>query len=61
MNHDRVCLFSDGSWCWNYEYSLKGYGHLGDYKEVILGQGWSNREVSQMLAEYYQENPHIFE
>jgi hypothetical protein len=61
MNHDRVCLFIDGSWCWNFEYSLKAYGHLGNYKEVILGQGWSDREVSQMLAEYYQENPHIFE
>lgn len=61
MNHDRVCLFSDGSWCWNFEYSLAQHGELGQYKEVILGQGWSDREVSKMLSEYYQENSHLFE
>lgn len=43
MNRDRVCLFRDGSWCWFEEFTLKGFGHLGEYKEIILGQGWHDR------------------
>lgn len=61
MNHDRVCLFKDGSWCWNYEFSFKEFGHKGEYQEIILGQGWLDRDVSIMLAEYYSENTHLFE
>lgn len=61
MNHDRVCLFRDGSWCWNYEYSAKEFAHKGEYQEIILGQGWLDRDVSIMLAEYYSENTHLFD
>lgn len=61
MNHDRVYLFGNGSWCWGFEYSIKAYVHLGEYKEIVVGQGWSDREVSNMLSEYYSENVHIFE
>jgi len=56
MNHDRVCLFRDGSWCWFEEFNLKGYGHLGEYKEIVLGQGWHDRDVSNMLKAYFEEN-----
>lgn len=61
MNHDRVCLFSSGEWCWSFEYSTKAYGHLGEYKEIVVGQGWSDRCISNMLKDYYQENLSMWE
>lgn len=56
MNRDRVYLFRNGSWCWCDEYSLRHYGWLGKYKEIVLGQGWHDRDVSEMLVSYYAEN-----
>lgn len=28
----------------------------GKYVEVVIGRGWSTREVSDMLKAYYEEN-----
>lgn len=61
MDKTSVYLFSDGSWCWAAEMIiekniLKGEGH-----EVIIGTGWHNYEVSEMLKSYFEENrDHIF-
>ena len=56
MNKDRVYLFSNGYWCWCDEYSVGGYKHLGEYHEVVLGQGWNDKEVHRMLISYFEEN-----
>ena len=61
MDRCIVYLFSDGSWLWGVEYNPCKHSIKGDYREIILGRGFSDRDVSVMLQEYYSENMHLFE
>lgn len=56
MDRCIVYLFVDGSWMYGVEYNPKFHSDKGGYHEIILGRGWSSREISQMLGDYYSEN-----
>lgn len=59
MDRSIVYLFRDSSWMYGVEFDPKFHKEKGDYHEVIIGKGWSSREVSEMLKEYYNENSDI--
>lgn len=56
MDRAIVYLFEDSSWMYGVEYSPKFHSEKGKYVEVIVGRGWSSREIGEMLTEYYNEN-----
>lgn len=56
MDRCIVYLFETGEWMYGPEYNPAFHKTKGKYHEVILGRGWSSREISQMLKEYYSEN-----
>lgn len=55
MSRDRIYVFSNG-WCWACEYSLATHSKFGKYQEVVLGSGWHDREVSEMVCSLLEEN-----
>lgn len=56
MDRSIVLLFSDGSWDYGCSYSIATHGHRGKYHEVVVGSGWSARDISDMLKQYFEEN-----
>ena len=52
---DRIYLFPNGNWCWVDMFDWQG-GSPKDAVEIIIGSNWSDRDVSQMITEYYNEN-----
>lgn len=56
MDRSIVYLFSDSSWMYACEYNHGFHSEKGKYHEVIIGRGWSSREVGEMLADYHKEN-----
>lgn len=56
MDRAIIYMFSDSSWMYGCEYNPKFHSEKGKYVEVVIGRGWSTREVSDMLKEYYEEN-----
>lgn len=56
MDRAIVYLFEDSSWMYACEYNHGFHSEKGKYVEVIIGRGWSSREVSDMLKTYYEEN-----
>jgi len=56
MDRQIVYLFEQGDWMYACEYSHGFHSEKGKYVEVIIGRGWSSREVTDMLKSYYEEN-----
>ena len=56
MDRQIVYLFELGDWMYACEYNHGFHSEKGKYVEVIIGRGWSSREVSDMLKPYYEEN-----
>ena len=50
-----VVLFENGGWNWLEHTSVM---ELGSQKhvEINIGENWSDRDVSDMLSEYYETN-----
>lgn len=61
MDRSILYLFADSSWMYACEFNPKFHAEKGAYHEVIVGRGWSSREIDEMLKTYYAENPNIFE
>lgn len=49
-------LFSDGSWMFGVEFNPKFHAEKGEYTEVVFARGWSSREITECLRDYYNEN-----
>lgn len=56
MDRSILYLFSDSSWMYACEWNPKFHTDKGKYHEVVVGRGWSSREISEMLKTYYEEN-----
>lgn len=56
MDRAIVYLFELGDWLYGVDYNSSVHSIKGKYVEVIIGKGWSSREVSDMLKAYYEEN-----
>lgn len=56
MDRSILYLFSDSSWMYACEWNPKFHADKGKYHEVVVGCGWSSREISEMLKTYYEEN-----
>lgn len=55
MSRDRIYVF-ENAWCWACEYSISTHSKFGKYQEVVLGFGWHDREVSEMVCSLLEEN-----
>jgi len=56
MDRGIVYLFIDGSWMYGCEYNPKFHSEKGKYSEVVFGRGWSSKEITECLRDYYEEN-----
>lgn len=56
MDRAIVYLFSDSSWMYGVEYNPSFHAEKGKYHEVVVGRGWSSREITEMLSAYFEEN-----
>jgi SOS response regulatory protein OraA/RecX len=49
-------LFSDSSWLYGCEYNPKFHAEKGKYHEVVFARGFSGKEITEMLKDYFDEN-----
>lgn len=56
MDRAIIYLFQDSSWMYACEWNPKFHGDKGTPHEIIIGRGWSSREVNEMVKDYYLEN-----
>jgi len=56
MDRSVVYLFSDGSHMYGCEYNPKFHAEKGEYHEVVFARGFSSREITEMLKDYFDEN-----
>lgn len=56
MDRSVVYLFIDGSWLYGADYHPASHAAKGKYAEVVFARGWSSREITECLREYYDEN-----
>lgn len=56
MDRAIVYLFELGDWMYGVEYNPKFHAEKGKYVEVVTGRGWSSREITECLRDYYEEN-----
>lgn len=63
MEHRTICLlFSNSSWMWSEDYHFDNHQHLGKFVEVFFTKGFSDREVDEVIRDYYLANSeHLFE
>lgn len=52
---NTIVLFEDGSWNWIDFTSVMELG-LQRHVEIKIGDNWTDRDVSDMLKEYMEEN-----
>lgn len=57
MEHRTTALlFSNAHWIWSEDYHYEAHKDLGKYVEVFFAKGWDDRDVTEVLKEYYTEN-----
>lgn len=56
-----VLLFPCGRWLWSEDYHLTIHKELGKFVEVFFTKGFSDREVDEVIRDYYSANiEHLF-
>lgn len=57
-----VLLFPTGKWMWSEDYHFSNHSHFGKFVEVFFTKGFSDREVDEVIRDYYLANvEHLFE
>lgn len=56
MDRSIVYLFIDGSWLFGADYHPTVHAGKGKYVDVVFARGWSSREITECLRDYYEEN-----
>jgi hypothetical protein len=56
MNRERIFLFEDGSWEFAEMCTPEYTDSLPRHKEIVIGPNWTDREITQMIDEYYNVN-----
>lgn len=57
MEHRTVALlFPSGKWLWSEDFHYDTHKDLGQYVEVYFAKGFSDREVDEVISEYYASN-----
>lgn len=57
MEHRTICLlFPDGKWLWSEDYHFEFHKDLGKFVEVFFTKGFSDREVDEVIRDYYSAN-----
>ena len=57
MEHRTITLlFPDGQWMWSEDYNFGNHKHLGEFVEVFFTKGFSDREVDEVIRDYYSVN-----
>lgn len=57
-----VLLFPTGQWIWSEDFHFGNHQHLGKFVEVFFTKGFSDREVDEVIRDYYLANSeHLFE
>ncbi len=61
MNRSIIYVWSTGYWIYGVDYHYGTHSVLGNYQEVVIGEGWHTSEISQMVRDFVEENIVIFE
>lgn len=63
MEHRTICLlFNNGNWMWSEDFHFANHQHLGKFVEVFFTKGFSDREVDEVIRDYYSANvEHLFD
>lgn len=56
MDRAIIYMFEQGDWMYGCDYHPVEHSGKGKYVEVVVGRGWSLREIGEMLSDYYEEN-----
>lgn len=57
-----VLLFPTGRWLWSEDYHFGDHKDLGKFVEVFFTKGFSDREVDEVVRDYYSANvEHLFD
>lgn len=63
MEHRTICLlFNSGQWVWSEDYHFQNHKDFGKFVEVFFTKGFSDREVDEVIRDYYSANvEHLFD
>lgn len=63
MEHRTIALlFSNSHWMWSEDYHFGNHKDLGEFVEVFFTKGFSDREVDEVVRDYYSANvEHLFD
>jgi hypothetical protein len=57
-----VLLFPTGQWMWSEDFHFGNHKDLGKFVEVFFTKGFSDREVDEVIRDYYTANvEHLFD
>lgn len=57
-----VLLFQNSSWMWSEDYHFATHKDAGNFVEVFFTKGFSDREVDEVVRDYYSANvEHLFD
>lgn len=61
MNRSIIYVWHTGFWIYGVDYHHGTHATLGEYKELIIGEGWSRQEITLMVSDFIEENLWMWE
>lgn len=61
MNRSIIYVWSSGLWIYGVDYHHETHSALGEYKEVIIGEGWQKQEITLMVNDFIEESLWMWE
>ena len=61
MNRSTIYVWSSGFWIYGADFQQATHSALGEYKEVVIGEGWHRQEVTLMVNDFIEENLWMWE
>lgn len=52
MNRDVIYVYENGEWMYSVDWNLADHEHLGKYQEFVIGMGFQDFEVNEMVNQY---------
>ena len=56
MSRSIIYVWSTGFWIYGADYHHGTHSGLGDYQEIVIGEGWHRSEVTKMVNDFMAEN-----
>lgn len=55
MTNDTIYVWENGYWMWAMNYTILAHKSLGQYKEFVIGLGFQDFEVDEMVSQYLHD------